>query len=61
MSIKGKAVFSNGPKILPRIFSDCAILYSLVFDKFLLSAKLVAKALRRFEICVLVKKNYAEN
>ena len=35
--INGKAVFSSGPKNLPRNPSDCSILDSWVYDNFILA------------------------
>ena len=56
-SIKGKPVFSNDERSLPRNPSDCMILDNWVFDKFTLADPLFTKALRRFETYLLVSKN----
>ena len=55
--IKGKPVFSNGPKSLPKNPPDCPILCSWVFDSFILAEELFAKALRSLKTCVLVNNN----
>ena len=55
--IKGNLFFSNGPKSLPKNPLDCPILWSWVFDNFILAEKLFAKALRSFESCLLVNYN----
>ena len=55
--IKGNAVFRNGHKGLPKNPPDCSILCNCVFDNFILAGELFAKALRSFEICVLVNSN----
>ena len=47
--IKGKPIFSNGSRRLPRNPPDCTILESWVFDNFILTDKLFAKALRSLE------------
>ena len=52
--IKSNPVFSNGPKNLPKNFSDCPILCNRFFDNFILANELFAKALQSFETCVLV-------
>ena len=54
--IKGNPNFRNSPKILPKNPSDCSILWNCVFDNFILTEELFAKALR-IEICVLVNNN----
>ena len=59
-SIKGNPDFSNGSKSLPRNPSDCLILCNWVFNKFTLVEKLLVKALRRFETCVLVNNDLCE-
>ena len=48
--IKGKPVFSNGPKSLPRNYPDCPILDSSVSDNFLSGDKLFAKAIGNLEV-----------
>ena len=53
MFIKGKPVFSNGPRSLPRNPPDYVILCNLVFDNFILAEEPCAKALRSFETCVI--------
>ena len=58
--IKGNPVFSDGPKILPRNPLDCFILRNWVFDNFILADEPFAKALRRFETCLLVNNNLWE-
>ena len=55
--IKGNPVFSNGPKCLPRNPHDCFILCNRDFDNFILVDKLLAKALRSFETCILVNND----
>ena len=64
--IKGKSVFSNGPKILPRnlmqnenenFMKIIKILCNWVFDNFILAKELFAKALQSLETCVLVNNN----
>ena len=52
--IKEKPVFRNGPKRLPKNPLDCSILCNWVFDNFILSDELFAKA---FKTCVLVNNN----
>ena len=44
-SLKGKSVFSNVPKILPKNPPNCTISNSLVFHTFSLADDLFAKAL----------------
>ena len=55
--LKGNPVFSNDPKSLPKIPSDCPILHSWVFEHFKLADEPLAKALRISETCVLVNYN----
>ena len=43
--INDKSDFSNGARSLPRNSPDFTILYSCVFDNFILAGKLFAKAL----------------
>ena len=45
LPIKGKPVFSNGPRSLPKKSPDCLILYNWVLDNFILASELFAKAL----------------
>ena len=52
--IKGNPVFNNGPKSLPKNPPHSSILCNRVFDNFILAEELFSKALRSFEICVLV-------
>ena len=52
--IKGNPAFSNGSKVYLKIL---LILYDGVFNNFILTEELFAKALRSFEICVLVNNN----
>ena len=55
--IKGNPVFSSDPKSLPKNPPDCPILCNWVFDNFILTEELFAKALQGFETCVLVYNN----
>ena len=55
--IKGNPVFSNGPSNLLKNPPDCIILDHWVFDNLILADELFAKALQRFETCVLVNNN----
>ena len=55
--IKGKLVFINGLKSLPKNPPDCPILCKWVFDNFVLAEELFSKALWSLEICVLVNNN----
>ena len=55
--IKGKPVFSNGSRILPKNQPDFAILGNWVFDNFILADEPFAISLRSFETCVLVNNN----
>ena len=55
--IKGKAVFSNGPKSPPKNPLDCPILYNWIFDDFILADESFLKALESLKTCVLVKSN----
>ena len=59
--IKGKAAFGNGPKSLPWNPPACLILCNWVFDNFILTEELFAKALRSLETCVLLIVIYGEN
>ena len=52
LPIKGKPVFSNGPKSLPKNPPDCSILCNWVFDNFTLAEELFAKAARSLETCI---------
>ena len=52
--IKGKPVFSNGPKSLSRNPHDCTILCNWVFDNSILADELFAKVLQSLETYVLV-------
>ena len=55
--IKGNPVFNNGPKSLPKNPPDFPILCNSIFDNFMFAYKPFAKALRSFEICVLVNNS----
>ena len=56
--IKDNPVFSNDLKSLPKNPPDCfGFFCSWVFDNFILTDELFAKALRGFETCVLVNNN----
>ena len=55
--IKGKPVFGNCPKTLPKNPRDCPILCNWVFDNFILADKLFAKALSSLETWVLANNN----
>ena len=55
--IKGKPVFSNGPKSLPKNPLDCPILSNRVFDNFILTDELFPKALQSLKTCILVSNN----
>ena len=55
--MKGKRVFSNGPKSLSTNPPDCPILYNWIFDNFILCDELFAKALRSLETFVLVNNS----
>ena len=59
--IKGNLVFSNGPKSLLNNPPDCTVLCNCVFDNFILAGEPLAKALRSFKTCLLVKTVDAEN
>ena len=52
--IKGKLVFRNHPKRLPKNPPDCTILDRWVFDNFKLADELFTKALRSLETCLSV-------
>ena len=56
--INNNPAFSNGPSNLPKNHPDCIIFDNWVFDNLILADELFAKALRRFEICVLVNNNF---
>ena len=58
---KGNPIFSNGPKSLPKNSPNCANLCKWVFDCFILSNELFAKALQSFEKCVLVNNSLCGN
>ena len=58
--IKGKSVFSKGPKSLPKNPLDSLILYNWVFDTFILADEPFAKALQSLKACVLVNNNLCE-
>ena len=55
--IKSNPDFSNGFKSLSRNLLDCHILWNGAFNNFILAEESFAKALQRFEICVLLIKN----
>ena len=55
--IKGKAVFSNAPKILLKNLLDCTILCNWAFNNFILAEELFAKVLQSLENCALVNNN----
>ena len=55
--INGNPVFSNGPRSLPRNPPNCIILDNWVFDNLISVDDLLAKALLRFETCLLVNNN----
>ena len=55
--IKSNPVFTNDLKSLPKNPPDSPILCNWVFDNFILTDELFAKALQNLEICVLVKDN----
>ena len=55
--VKGKSVFSNGPRSLPRNLCDCPILCQWVYNNFILADELFAKALGSIETCVLVNNS----
>ena len=56
--IKGNPIFTNGPESLPKNPPDCPTLYNYVFDSFVLTEELFAKALRSLETCVLANNHY---
>ena len=58
VDIKGNPVFSNVPSNLPKN-PECVILDNWFFDNLISAGELFAKALRRFETCLLV--TYEEN
>ena len=55
--IKGKPVFSNGLKSIPKNPSDCPILYNGVFHYSILAEEPFAKALQSLKTYVLVHNN----
>ena len=55
--MNGNPVFSNGPNNLLRNPPDCIIFDNGLFDNFILVDESFAKALRRFETCMLVSNN----
>ena len=55
--IKGKPIFSNGPKGLPKNPPDYSILCNWIFGNGVLVDELSAKALRSLKTCVLVNNN----
>ena len=55
--IKDKPVFTNGSKSIPRNPPYLAILFSWVFDNFILADELFAKTLGRVETFVLANNN----
>ena len=55
--IKGKPVFSNGRRSLPKSPPDCLILCNWVFDDFTSAEEPFETALRSFETCLLVNNN----
>ena len=59
-NINGNPVFSNGPSNLPRNPPDCTILDNWVIDNLISAEQWFAKALRRFETCLLVNHNLWE-
>ena len=59
--IKGKPVFSNGPRSLPKNPPGCPVLCNWFFDNFILADELFVKALQNLKTCVLVNDNYTEN
>ena len=59
--VKGKPVFNDGPLSLPKNPPDCPFLHSWVFDNFILTDELFAKALKSLETCILVNYNLCGN
>ena len=55
--IKGKLVFGNGPKSLPKKSPDCPILWNFVFDNFVLPEEPFAEVLRSLRTCELFNIN----
>ena len=55
--IQCNPVFSKGASNLPKNPPDCIIFDNWVFDNLILADELFAKALRRFETCVLINNN----
>ena len=58
--IKGKPVFNNRSRNLPKNPLDCIISGNGVFDDFILPDEPFPKALRSLETCVLVNNNLGE-
>ena len=54
---QGKPVFSNGPKSLSKNSPDFFIIYIWLFGNCILVDKLLPRALRSLETCVLVNNN----
>ena len=59
-NINGNPVFINRPSNLPRNPPDCTILDNWVIDNLISAEQWFAKALRRFETCLLVNHNLWE-
>ena len=55
--LKGKPVFNNDPRNLPKNLPDCLILDNLVFDSFILADELFPKTLGSLKFCALVNNN----
>ena len=55
--VKGKQVFSNSPKSLPKNSSGYPILYNWVFDNFILAEEPFAKVLQSFRTCILLNSS----
>ena len=55
--ISSNLIFSYGPRILSKNFTDCNFLNSWVFANFILTYELFAKPVRRFQTCLSVKNN----
>ena len=53
VKIKGKPVFNNGPRSLPRNPSDCPILDNWAFDSLILTDQLFSKDLQRFTTSII--------
>ena len=58
--IKGKPVFSKGPRSLARNTPDCTILDSSVFNNFTLADEIFAKVLRSLQTCLSVNYDLCE-